>query len=252
MSAESRGWGPGWPNCQRSNIVTIKRSDGLRLPVHRGIAELVAYLIDETERRGYDVVPGWTWGFACRAIRGSQSPSNHSWGLAVDINAPKNPMGSRLITDMPGWMPELWKAHMFRWGGEYRSRPDAMHYEFMGTPADARRITEDIRRRKNPGSGGIELPIKQTTPFTRSDTVILVQAMANDWARGFKPEIGQLTEDGVYGPVTAFWIHGFKEWVIALQKAFGLPQWPNSDTQVGPVTFGGLQFWANAAGAVTR
>lgn len=142
--AASRGWGPGWPNCQTGTIVTLKRADGLRLPVRRELAPLIAWLIDETERRGYDVRPDWTWGYACRAIRGSSRPSNHSWGLAVDINAPKNPMGPKLITDMPAWMVDLWQAHGFRWGGSYQTRPDAMHYEFMGTPADAARYTAQI------------------------------------------------------------------------------------------------------------
>lgn len=149
-SAASRGWGPGWPNCQRGTIVTLVRPDGLRLPIRREIAPLVAWLMDETERRGYDIRPDWTWGYACRAIRGSSSPSNHSWGLAVDINAPKNPMGSRLITDMPRWMTDLWKAHGFGWGGDYRSRPDAMHMEFLGTPADAARYIAQVQKPKPP------------------------------------------------------------------------------------------------------
>lgn len=139
--ASDRGWGPGWPNCQHGNIVTIVRSDGVRLPVHREIKVLVALLCDETERRGYNLVPGWCWGFACRAIRGSSSPSNHSWGLAVDLNAPTNPMTSPLKTDMPGWMPEMWNSYGFRWGGDYSGRRDAMHYEFLGTPGEAKQMT---------------------------------------------------------------------------------------------------------------
>lgn len=144
-TASGRGWGPGWPNCQRDQIVTVSFAGGLRLPVHQGIAELVGLLVEETERRGYDVRDGQSWGFACRAIRGTSTPSNHSWGLAVDINAPANPMGSRLVTDMPNWMPELWEGFGFRWGGRYRSRPDAMHYEFMGTPQMA--ATQTLRAR---------------------------------------------------------------------------------------------------------
>jgi hypothetical protein len=38
---------------------------------------------------------------------------------------------------MPTWMPPLWNQFGFRWGGTYSSKKDAMHYEFMGTPADA-------------------------------------------------------------------------------------------------------------------
>ena len=46
-------WGQGWPNCNRSNIVTIVRRDGLRLPIHRELAPLVTILMDLTEVAGY-------------------------------------------------------------------------------------------------------------------------------------------------------------------------------------------------------
>lgn len=102
-------------------------------------------------RRGYRLVPGWCWGYACRKIAGSSSWSNHAWGLAVDLNAPKNPMTSRLVTDMPSWMPALWKSYGFRWGGDYSGKKDAMHYEFMGSVTDAKAQTERARRELVPG-----------------------------------------------------------------------------------------------------
>lgn len=150
-------WGPGWPDCQTSKINRNFYVDTVfgrvTFPggVRKEINELVSRLVKETARRGYRFgVPGnpsyGCWGYNCRAIRGSDRPSNHSWGLAVDINAPTNPMGSTLITDMPGWMPDLWNAYGFRWGGDYISRPDAMHYEFMGSVSDAARFTETARK----------------------------------------------------------------------------------------------------------
>lgn len=112
--------------------------------VHRELAPVVGTLMAETEKRGYHLHNGQCWGYACRAIRGKTAPSNHSWGLAVDFNAPSNPMASTLITDMPAWMPKLWADAGFRWGGTYSGRKDAMHYEFMGTPADARALAADF------------------------------------------------------------------------------------------------------------
>jgi hypothetical protein len=158
-----RGWGPGWPNCQRDKMVPldvdgilfrahtitgIKQHQEADFPggVHRGIAELVERLCLETIRRGYGLVDGWCWGFACRAITGTtDKPSNHSWGLAIDINAPRNGYGPTLRTDMPAWMPKLWSDYGFRWGGTYSGNKDAMHYEFMGTPADAERYLRKAR-----------------------------------------------------------------------------------------------------------
>lgn len=143
--ADRRGWGPGWPNCQYSNWRTVSRPDGVRISVHKDIAVLVLHLLKKTEELGYNLVPGWCWGSACRAIRGSSSPSNHSWGLAVDLNAPENPMGPRngKIRQHPKVIA-LWKSYGFGWGGDYSGRADDMHLEFLGTPADAKRFTDRI------------------------------------------------------------------------------------------------------------
>ena len=162
MTAASRGWGPGWPNCQWSNFVTLTRADDLRLPVHRGVADLVGLMVDLTEAgTGYDIKAGQSWGAACRAISGTSTPSNHSWGLAVDVNAPSNPyasaawhrrnargtrpFGLAIVCDIPQKAVELWEGHGFRWGGRYVSKPDPMHFEFMGTPAQAAQYAANLR-----------------------------------------------------------------------------------------------------------
>lgn len=149
-NATDRGWGGP---CS-GKIVTIVRSDGVRLPVNEKVKVLIALLCDETERRGYNLVPGWCWGYACRKIRGSSTWSNHAWGLAVDLNAPTNPMTSSLKTDMPSWMPDMWNRYHFRWGGDYAGRKDAMHYEYMGTPTEA--WLDTLRAQQE--IGGTEVP----------------------------------------------------------------------------------------------
>ena len=178
-------WGPGWPNCQRDKINTKFFSDTrwgrVSFPggVRHEICELVDRLVKETANRGYRFgVPGnpsyGCWGYNCRSIRGSDEASNHSLGLSIDINAPKNPMGSRLITDMPGWMPDLWNAYGFRWGGDYRNRPDAMHYEFMGSVADAARYTAIARRNNLGGAGAVKTsPTPEDKPAKRKDLKML-------------------------------------------------------------------------------
>jgi hypothetical protein len=149
-SADARGWGPGFPHCQTGKIVTLNVA-GVTFPAgaRKEIHELVTLLVEETENRGYRLHDGWCWGFDCRAITGTSTPSNHSWGLAFDINAPHNPLTDDGVThtDMPSWMPNLWNSYGFRWGGDYSgSRRDSMHYEFMGTPNEARAITARARK----------------------------------------------------------------------------------------------------------
>jgi hypothetical protein len=72
--------------------------------------------------------------------------TGNSWGLAVDINSLANPYQFPRRTDQPTWMPLLWNRYGFAWGGNYNDngrlgKADSMHYEFMGTPADADQMT---------------------------------------------------------------------------------------------------------------
>jgi hypothetical protein len=150
--ASDRGWGPGWPTGAGDSIDTTFEAGGTRFPsgVRHELAELVERLVLECKNRGYrfgnDGDPSYgCWGYQNRPISGTNTPSNHSWGLAVDINAPSNPNKEPpIVTDMPDWMPQLWEAYGFRWGGTY-TRPDAMHYEFMGTPQQAAQFTAIAR-----------------------------------------------------------------------------------------------------------
>lgn len=123
-------------------MITIPVGQGVRLVVHKRVAPIFKAFCDEIDARGYDLdAVADDWGYANRPIRGSSSPSNHSWGLAIDLNATKNPMSATLKTDIPSWVIELAEQkYGLSWGGRYRTRPDAMHFEFLGTPADADRI----------------------------------------------------------------------------------------------------------------
>lgn len=170
--ADERGWGPGWPDCDESLWVELDvlslRGRLIRFPafeiksqngklvfgeevgfggVRQELRELVSLLLQVSERRGLvNLQPGWCHGAMCRAIKRSDGtltdvPSNHSWGLAIDINAPMNPLGGTTHT-IPEEMGRLWNTYGFRWGGDYTGTKDWMHFEFMGTPEDATAMTE--------------------------------------------------------------------------------------------------------------
>lgn len=145
--ADARGWGPGWPNCGgRRIVVAIAGANQIRLPVDERIALLAGGLANTLERaRGRPFNRAWCWGYACRSIAGSSTPSNHSWGLAIDLDAPANPQRRPLTTDMPPGTSQIAASYGFRWGGEYTdAKPDPMHFEFVGTPADAGRLTKQF------------------------------------------------------------------------------------------------------------
>jgi hypothetical protein len=80
------------------------------------------------------------WGYAFRPIRGETTKlSNHSSGTAIDLNAPKHPLGaSGTFTPMQTVLIQaLAKKYGIRWGGDYKNRKDEMHFEIDLTPAKA-------------------------------------------------------------------------------------------------------------------
>lgn len=72
------------------------------------------------------------WGYCYRMVRGtSDKLSNHSSGTAIDLNANSHPLG-QVGTFEPGKVPMLRAlAHKWglKWGGDYQSRKDEMHFE---------------------------------------------------------------------------------------------------------------------------
>ena len=153
--ASARGWGhPGVPGSstgsryRRDNIIRVT-AGGITLYVHHLVAPLFEGFIEELVTAGYPVnVRADDWGFNHRYIRGLERQrvlSNHAWGLAIDLNAITNPMAARLVTDMPPWVRALAAKWGLSWGGAWTgSRKDPMHFEFLGTPADARRLVQKL------------------------------------------------------------------------------------------------------------
>ena len=149
----TKGWGPGWPDCQSGKMVT---HPVFKPSLHEDIHELVTILVYEIESRGFRFLDPGCWGYACRGTKAqdgslSDTPSFHSWGLAIDINAPKNPFGqpessSQIATD-ERWVVPFLRSYGFFWLGP--AIKDWMHFSFCGSREDARRMT--IKARKELG-----------------------------------------------------------------------------------------------------
>lgn len=98
------------------------------------------------------------YGFADRPIRGSVRISNHASGTAIDTNATQHPLGKRgtftvpqvkairaILADLED--PTTGRC-VVRWGGDYISRADEMHWE-IDAPEDAvRRVAARIVKRE--------------------------------------------------------------------------------------------------------
>ena len=95
------------------------------------------------------------WGYAERPIRGSKNTlSNHASGTALDLNAPRHPLGAR-NTFTPGQMSRI-RAKLkeydgaIRWGGDYRNRADEMHFEIMASPEKCARVLKAVSQPAEP------------------------------------------------------------------------------------------------------
>jgi len=202
--ASSRGWGPGWPNPRVDRIVTaVCGANRLELPVRTEVAVLVQRLVADLEQHHGPFHSGQCWGFANRAIRGRRTPSNHSWGLAVDLDAPGNPM-----TSNPGdphtigsYASAVAARYGFRWGGDYVGRKDYMHFEFMGTPAAAAALVRGVRQ----AHGRPDLPGGGLRRGSSGEPVRWLQRRLNEiaGARGHGALGGRpLGTDGLFGEAT--------------------------------------------------
>ena len=147
------------------------------LDTHVGIAPLFEAFIAEIFANGYKVSSYDIGGYTFRCTGGSNPNgwrcdgdvgdlSNHAWGLAVDMNSATNPADTGYVrvdgvtacatpmrTDIPRWVVQTAEKWGLYWGGYGWSSGcispaterdsvirDPPHFEFRGTPAQARAI----------------------------------------------------------------------------------------------------------------
>lgn len=134
----------GWPVVTDSGALTpLKWVTGRVLPgdVHAVFSELCRRFNAEVE----PITQAHSWGWAYRPIRGASGGySNHASGTAIDLNAPRHPLGAtgtftaKQVTRIRAILADL--DGVIRWGGDYSGRKDAMHFEVVGTRAQVHRI----------------------------------------------------------------------------------------------------------------
>jgi hypothetical protein len=162
---------PGWGEHCAMALAPVTLTNGVTFRVNSRIAELVTLIMNANIAEGYGYRQADTGSNNCRKIGGSSQWSMHAWALAIDENWQTNPQASPLRTDRPAWEVRRWMRYGFAWGGNYVSptRPDAMHNEFMGTPAHADQATTLARQelghlanmpspRPSPITGDLEVP----------------------------------------------------------------------------------------------
>jgi hypothetical protein len=116
-------------------LATVTAPGGAKLSVAAAYAERFQGLVNDLEAAGYKLDPGTSGGYNPRMIAGTNTPSQHSSGAAVDLNWSSNARGSQ--GNIP---PELARSlaakHGLTWGGDWTGATrDPMHFE---VPASAR------------------------------------------------------------------------------------------------------------------
>lgn len=84
--------------------------------------------------REYGIDPRSTFSASSRTIAGTIRISRHTYGIAFDVNASRNPYrgDNTLVTDLPGWWVDAFLGSGFCWGGLWIGSKDAMHFAWQG------------------------------------------------------------------------------------------------------------------------
>jgi hypothetical protein len=113
------------PNAPIVNVAW--RGHNIRL--NRQVAPIFVAFLDALWRTGYR--PATIYGHAERNIAGTNTPSLHSYGFAIDIDPAKNPVtwNGNVITALPPGIGALAAKYGLRWGGSWTgSKTDSMHF----------------------------------------------------------------------------------------------------------------------------
>jgi hypothetical protein len=76
-------------------------------------------------------------------VRGNPTKlSCHSSGTAIDLNATKHPLGKAgtFPAEKIPMLRALAKKYGLKWGGDFKSRPDDMHFEVEISAAKAKEL----------------------------------------------------------------------------------------------------------------
>jgi hypothetical protein len=139
----------GYPASKDPNEIGIKSYlvDGtaLRLRCASSVGPLLAAFAAEFHKL-IEPIDGGTlddWGYAFRMVRGSTDRlSCHASGTAIDLNATKHPLGKydTFPAEKVPMIRAVAKKYGLKWGGDFKSRPDDMHFEVNVTPTKAKEL----------------------------------------------------------------------------------------------------------------
>lgn len=129
---------PNDPGFEKNNIVLFKLPylllyDGRpvsKARCHRLIVDNFIKAFTDLKDAGLDKhFQNYGGIYAVRSKRGQSHPSTHSWGIAIDGEPAKYPLGS--AKRFPDGVVAIFKAAGFFYGGDFSGRLDPMHFQFV-------------------------------------------------------------------------------------------------------------------------
>ncbi|RGG64343.1 hypothetical protein DWW96_09545 [Eubacterium sp. AF17-7] len=122
----------------------------MNLTVHAKLAEEFKSIFEDMAKEKFKIKASETCAYVWKNIIGTGTVSQHSYGLAIDINWNDNPCFYNTNVDVSngygGYQPgqnqysvtkkiiQIWKSHGFYWGGDWSGKKDTMHFSYTEKP----------------------------------------------------------------------------------------------------------------------
>lgn len=138
----------GWPASRQLKLAKVKVGPAIVSVLAGDVATIFEYLMQEFHKNVEPLKKPSCGGFNYRVIRGGGALSNHASGTAIDLNWGGHPLGAK-GTFSATQVKEIRKIlktldGVVRWGGDYNSRKDEMHFEIVGTPGEVSRVAKKL------------------------------------------------------------------------------------------------------------
>ena len=224
----------GWPIVHADALDTRPLVAGVKFPqgvLAGDVATVLGYVAGWIHHNVEPLKTPGCWGYDLRKVTGGSSWSNHSSGTAIDINAPKHPLGKTGT-----WTPaQETKIHamlhnlggVIRWGGDYKGRKDEMHFEIVGTHEQVHVLANKLTGAPAPQHPEVAVMVK--LPELRRGSKDVAGVHSIQVLGTYRDAGANVKVDGDFGPAT-------EALVKRVQKAHKL----KTDGIVGTLTWGAL------------
>ena len=130
----SKGSCAGDPAWEHDNLIVLKNvcGTGKAIQIHHALSSLFQSCLSAAIASAPRYEISMLGGYCARHQRNDPNLplSIHSYGAAFDLNWNANPMGKRLVTDIPIDFVRAFTSKGWVWGGDWSSIKDPMHFQF--------------------------------------------------------------------------------------------------------------------------